>query len=57
MGCGDRSEGQEPVKGIRGLVTGDTKFQEAGCICDGCYISSSKPRAWHTMRAQDIFVN
>lgn len=55
-GCGDQYEGQEHANGVRGQVKGDTKFQEVGYVCDGCCIPRSKPRVWHMVGAQDVFV-
>lgn len=53
--CGDSCKTQEHEKGVRGQLNGDTKLQDAGCVCVGCCIPRSKPSAWHTVGAQDIF--
>ena len=55
-GSGDKYEGQELVKGVRGQMNSDTKLQEADYVCVGCCVPRSKPSAWHMMGVQDISV-
>lgn len=48
--CGDKHEGQEHGKDVKGPVNGDPK------LCVGCCIPRSKPSAWHMIGVRNIFV-